>query len=50
MARVRGWISHFTGSALVPDEMWVFGNELWNDVVITAACGDNRQEFLHATL
>lgn len=50
MARVRGWVSHFTGSALVPNEMWVFANGLWNDVVVTAACADNRQEFLEAML
>jgi hypothetical protein len=50
MRRVRGWISQATGDALVPHEMWVFHNELWNDTVISAACADKRDVFLHAML
>jgi hypothetical protein len=50
MKRVRGWIAHFTGNALVPHEMWVFLDGLWNDRVAMAACADNREEFLHAML
>ena len=50
MKRARGWIAHFTGNALVPDEMWVFLDGLWNDRVAMAACADNREEFLHAML
>lgn len=50
MRRLRGWISHFTGDALVPHEMWVFGNGLWEDFSFSAACADKRDEFLRAML
>ena len=50
MARVRGWISQLAGHALVPDEMWVFGSELWNDYSIRAKCADGRDDFLDAML
>lgn len=50
MQRVRGWIAHITGDALVPHEMWVFHNGLWEDVSISAACADSRDEFLRAML
>jgi hypothetical protein len=50
MARVRGWISQVAGEALVPDEMWVFTNERWNDNTIRAACADGRDDFLDAML
>jgi hypothetical protein len=50
MKRVRGWIAHITGDALIPHEMWVFHNGLWEDVSISAACADNRDEFLRAML
>jgi hypothetical protein len=50
MQRVRGWIAHITGDALVPHEMWVFQNGLWEDVSISAACADSRDDFLRAML
>ncbi len=50
LRRVRGWISQATGDALVAGEMWVFHNELWNDTVISVACADKRDVFLHAML
>lgn len=50
MKRVRGWIAHITGDALVPEEMWVFHNGLWEDVSISAACADSRDDFLRAML
>lgn len=50
MNRVRGWIAHITGDALVPHEMWVFHNGLWEDVSFSSACADNRDEFLRAML
>jgi hypothetical protein len=46
--RVQGWASQITGDAMIPGEMWVFETPLWNDAHIRPACGDGRDDFIHA--
>lgn len=50
LRRVRGWAAQITGEAVLPSEMWVFGNALWEDLRVAVSCLDNRQEFIEALL
>lgn len=48
--RVHGWASQIVGDATVPHEMWVISRPLWNDLSMTVACDDKRDEFLQIAL
>ncbi|MBI3183140.1 MAG: hypothetical protein HYZ28_13465 [Myxococcales bacterium] len=50
LRRIRGWAAQMTGEAVLPKEMWVFGTPLWEDLRMSVACLDNRQEFIEAML
>lgn len=49
-ARLKGWAAEVAGYALIPDHMWVFSSSLTGDMVLTASCEDNREEFIEAMI